>query len=278
MLKRALKLSSAVTLATTLLLSVFAAAEQGPTANLDVQTVVERMTAAQIENHERARAYKVVREYNLTSEKKEAGDRVVAEVSFVPPGTKEYAIRNAEGGRGEKVVRRVLEHEAALAGTWEQTALTDANYSFDLEGTEIVDGYQCYVLGLAPKRDSKDLIRGRAYIDASTYKVRRIEGEPAKSPSWWVKKVAVTLYFQDVRGSWMQTGTRADAEVRLFGRHTLESRDIDYRVSDVVAEKLSTPSPGRTVNAQTGVHTGSRSGSRRTSMSILGTGVVLGPH
>jgi hypothetical protein len=65
--------------------------------------------------------------------------------------------------------------------------------------------------------------------------VRQIEGEIAKTPSWWLKRVHVKIEFADVEGTWLQTSMEAVADVRMVGPHTLISRVLDYRGTDVVA-------------------------------------------
>src|SRR5206468_3467301 len=76
---------------------------------------------------------------------------------------------------------------------------------------------------------------------AETYHPLKIEGEPAKSPSWWVKSVKLSLTFGPVGDMWLQTGTQAVANVRLLGQHTMIARDVNYQLPIQVAA-LSTPS------------------------------------
>ena len=47
---------------------------------------------------------------------------------------------------------------------------------------------------LTPRRDSKELVHGRAWIDAEKFNVRRVEGM-VKAPSWWLKRVEITMRF-----------------------------------------------------------------------------------
>ncbi|HWR35218.1 MAG TPA: hypothetical protein VN622_05025 [Clostridia bacterium] len=211
-------------------------ATQGGVA-LNADEIVARLTAEQAANRERIRAYTVTREYRLYGDKSaETDSRVIAEISFVPPVTKDYRIRERKGsGQGERIVRKVLQHEREMAASWEETALTPVNYDFVFAGVDVVEGRRCFVLAIEPKRDSKDLIRGKAWIDATTFNVRRMAGEPAKSPSWWVKKMQLTLTFSEVEGMWLQTGAKADAEVRFFGKHVLTANDIHYRTADAIA-------------------------------------------
>jgi hypothetical protein len=206
------------------------------------ETVVSRMTEIQYKNRHAIRPYIVTREYKLFDDKSTKADsKVVAEVSFVPPGNKQYEIKQTQGsGRGEKVVRKVLAHEQEMAGDWEESALTERNYTFGLVGEEQSNGRNCYVLTIEPKRESKDLIRGRVWIDSETYNPMRMVGEPAKNPSWWVKHVELSLGFSDVEGMWLQTSATANADVRIFGKHVLTSKDIRYETGSTDA-KAKTP-------------------------------------
>jgi outer membrane lipoprotein-sorting protein len=60
------------------------------------------------------------------------------------------------------------------------------NYDFALLGRETIDGHDCYVLQLRPKRQTVELINGKAWVDAHDFALRRIAGVTAKSPSLWL--------------------------------------------------------------------------------------------
>jgi hypothetical protein len=176
---------------------------------------------------------------------------VIAEVNFRPPTSKDYEIQNASGSkRGEEVVRRLLDHEVEASSDKGQgrTAITRENYEFTYVGEEALDGQRCYLLELKPKRKENDLIAGRAWVDKQSFFVRRIAGEVAKTPSWWLKRVRVNLVFADFEGTWLQTNMEAVADVRIVGPHTLTSRIVDYRRSDVVAStqmRMRSSNPSR---------------------------------
>ena len=129
----------------------------------------------------------------------------------------------------------MLEHEVASSSDTSSTALTRNNYDFSYVGVDTWDGQPCYLLGLKPKRKEAELISGQVWIDEHSFVVRHIEGEIAKTPSWWLRKVSVKLRFADVEGTWLQTGMEATADVRIVGPHTLTSRILDYRTANEVA-------------------------------------------
>ncbi len=226
-----------------------AAAQVSPNENNapTLAEIVERLAQAQWENHLAARSYTVLRNYELMNGKKPGNSsEVQAEVSYSPPGTKEYTIRATSGsGGGERVVRRVLEHEAQMASSWKESALTEENYEFELLGKEMVDGHDCFVLKLTPSRDSRDLVRGQAWVDAKSFNVRRIEGA-IRPPSWWLKHVEVTMKFSQVMGMWLQTAFVAKADVRFLGEHTLTAENVQTSTGDA-AEVATQSDTGKTL-------------------------------
>jgi len=198
-----------------------------------------------VESMERAQegaspvSYQVIREYRLSgAQDSKANSEVIAEVNFRPPARGDYKIQQSSGSdRGLQVVRRLLDHEAERTSQndKDRTALNRDNYDFDYIGEANLDGQSCYVLALKPKRKEKELIAGQAWVDQHSFLVRHIEGELAKSPSWWLNKVRVKLGFDDRGGTWLQTEMEAVADVRIVGPHTLRSRILDYRTADQVA-------------------------------------------
>lgn len=182
-------------------------------------------------------SYQIVREYRLSGSTDSRSDsEVVAELDFKPPASKDYRIQRSSGsGRGLEVIRRLLDHEVATGSNEGRSALTRDNYDFGYVGDASRDGQHCYVLELKPKRKETDLIIGRIWVDEHSFVVRRIEGELAKSPSWWLKRVSVKLTFSEVGGAWLQTAMEATADVRIVGPHTLTSRTLDYRPANDIA-------------------------------------------
>ena len=210
---------------------------QTPGQILSVDVIVNRMTQARAENRARFRPYSVRREYTLLDhEAPEPKSQVIADVTFFPPNKKQYAIRQVAGsGLAEKIVRHLLDKESELAREPGVADVSPDNYDFRFIREESTNG-RCYVLELIPKRKGKDLVRGRIWVDAATFLPRQAEGEPVKSPSWWVREARVRLAFGDVDGMWLQTSSEATAEVRILGPFTLISRDVEYTLGQVAAE------------------------------------------
>jgi hypothetical protein len=205
------------------------------------ETIIARMAQARDENRARLRPYIVTRNYKLFgSDVIKSKSEVIAKVAFVPPDSKKYRIEEASGsGVGAVLVRRMLAGEAEVEKDHLATDLSADNYDFRLLREADVSGQRCYVLELLPRRKEQHLLRGDLWVDADTYLPRRFEGEFAKSPSWWVRDVSVTFTYGDVGGMWLQTSTEAAANVRILGRSTMVSRDVKYKITELVATASS---------------------------------------
>lgn len=197
------------------------------------ETIIASMAQAQVDNRTRFQPYTVTRDYKLFDgqDQSQARSHVVAEMTILRPESKKYAIENASGsGLAERVVRKVLDAEVAVAQDSSSSDITRENYDFLLVREDELGGQRCYVLQLVPKRKSKALLRGTIWVDASTYLPRLVEGEPAKSPSWWVKDVRIVLFYGYVGAMWVQTSSEATANVRILGQSTMVSKDVTYQM------------------------------------------------
>lgn len=129
------------------------------------------------------------------------------------------------------MVRELLDRETESAKKGKASEVNRTNYDFVFLRQENFGDVPEYVLGTLPKRKDRNLLRGQIWVDASTFRIRRIEGVPAKSPSFWIKDIHITLQFADVNGMWIPTSFDAMATVRLLGRYTLAGLTIPARDS-----------------------------------------------
>jgi hypothetical protein len=200
--------------------------------------IIARMSQARAENRANFRSYTVTRDYELFGKNRNnSKSQVIAEITFVPPTFKKYAIQRTQGaGLGEKIVRRMLEGEVEITKKYSSTDISPDNYDFRFLRSESLAGQLCYVLELLPRRKDQNLLRGNIWVDANTYLLRRSEGEPGnKSPSWWLRNVQIKLVYGDVDGMWLQTASESTVNVRIFGQHTMVTHDLAYKIGDLSA-------------------------------------------
>jgi hypothetical protein len=199
-------------------------------ADPDLPTIVTRMMETQKQNKDSSRAIVVRRDYQLLDKTYEQKARVIANVTYLPPDHKQYEVESSHGGMGEKILRDVLDHETEKkdAKDTARREFSGDNYAFALAGTENLDGRKCFVLQINPRHDDKDLLRGRVWVDAENFNIRRVEGNLTKSPSWWIHDLHILMSFSEVDGMWLRTFTQAVANVRFKGRYEMVARDLEY--------------------------------------------------
>src|SRR5215469_13090205 len=144
--------------------------------------------AAALEEFEGKRIYRM--EYRGFPSDKDA--EMVVKVTFRAPNSKDFTVVSQTGSKFviDHVFKKLLEseQEAADRDNRHDTALTRQNYNFELTGYEPTQNGGQYVLKLLPRTKNKFLYRGKIWIDAKDFAVVRIEGEPGKNPSMWIKK------------------------------------------------------------------------------------------
>lgn len=252
------------------------APKQSPNANLS--TIVARMEAAQTANPARSQPYVLVRQYRFYQGAQVAEDaksEVMAQVSFTPPNVKTFDILETRGsGRGTSVVKHILENESELSKDVSRNEISSKNYAFSLLGESTVDGRRAYILGLAPRRDDHSLLRGRVYVDAENFRILRTEGQPAKSPSWWLRSSYVILRYAEVEGLWLPVATEGTGEVRMFGRFMLNSQKVSVQVGNQVATARIPSSPSAATAANISVSSRSVQPRRRHAPVAVGAAVI----
>jgi hypothetical protein len=112
------------------------------------------------------------------------------------------------------------------------SAITPANYRVEPAGEADLDGRHCYLLRAIPRRRDQYLFRGTLWIDAQDLAIARIEGEPAKLPSFWVRKVRFVRSYRKAGDFWLPAEDTSVSEVKIFGSHTLTIRYSDYMLGD----------------------------------------------
>jgi hypothetical protein len=166
------------------------------------------------------RSYKLFHDAEI-----EPVSQTTAEISFVPPSTKSYEIKQSSGAsRGKHLVRDILDLESVPSQN--SSEISRKNYEFVFLQQEELGGVLVYLLRMIPKRKEKNLLSGLVWVDTKTFRIQRIEGTPTMKPSWWLKNLDITLQFTDMDGLWLPSYIKATAVVRLFGSYLLTGEAV----------------------------------------------------
>jgi hypothetical protein len=159
---------------------------------------------------------------------------MVVKVIFRAPNSKEFTVLSQTGSKFviDHVFKKLLdgEQEALKGENRHDTALTRQNYDFELAGYETTPDSSQYVLRLLPKTKNKFLYRGKIWVDAKDFAVVRIEGEPGKNPSMWIKKTGIAHKYVKVDGFWLPAENHTESFIRLGGKATLSIEYKDYKI------------------------------------------------
>jgi hypothetical protein len=166
------------------------------------------------------------------------GDRdaeMVVSVMYHAPNSKTFSVVSQSGSKFiiDHIFKKLLEgeQEAADEENRRNTALSMDNYEFTSAGYETTPGGAQYVLNLLPRTKNKFLYRGKIWVDAKDFAVVRIEGEPAKNPSFWIKKTEVKHRYIKVNDFWLPAENHTESVIRLGGRAVLSIEYKDYRIT-----------------------------------------------
>jgi hypothetical protein len=199
--------------------------------------IVDEMLRRNQARADELKHYQSVRQYevNYTGYSARIGAKLVVEADFDSVSGKTFRILSQSGSRMlvDKVLKRLLESEKDAARDKNSTALTPANYKFQLAGIESLAGRPSYILEVKPLLDSKYLYRGRIWVDAADFAVARIEAAPARNPSFWISGTAINHQYTRTDGFWLPARNRSESKVRLGGTAVLT---IDYGTYQVVPE------------------------------------------
>lgn len=190
-----------------------------------------------------AAGYHGMRRYVLDNEHMHKDAEIVVSVECSADGTKQFELLAQQGWRGayKHVVSKMLasEAEASRSEAHLKTRLSLDNYEFRTIRTALVGDRAAYVLEITPRRNEERLIKGRIWIDAQDYAVMRIEGEPARSPSFWVRSVHFVHTYSKDGPLWFPETTQSTTEVRVFGATTLNIHYFDYAPNQLPAPETA---------------------------------------
>ncbi len=205
----------------------------------DLDLILQGIEDAQHRNTAQSRPYEVTREYKVfRGYERRPFSEVIAQIDFVPPDLKTFKIVQTTGNSwGEKIVRELLSSETSSSRKEHSTEISRANYDFVFLRRQNFGDIPEYVFTIFPKRKDKYLLRGQIWVYAHSFRIRQIEGVPARSLSFWLKDLHITLQYGELGGMWVPVTYDAIAKVRLLGEFTLDGLSVWRSESKSVAPK-----------------------------------------
>jgi outer membrane lipoprotein-sorting protein len=209
--------------------------------------VIAKMMQFDAQRQSEMSGYTATRHYVAVNEKRHA--EMLVRVTCDINGAKQFSIISEEGSNSirKHVLHKLLneEAEAYRRGTRNNTRLTPANYDFQLVGKEILETGPAYVLQVVPKNPNRYLVDGKVWVDANDYSIVRIEGQPARNPSFWVRNVHFVHRYQKVGEFWLASSTHTTSDIRIFGSSELTIENYGYTLNPPKDRSTETDSVAR---------------------------------
>jgi hypothetical protein len=205
-----------------------------PAQQLDESAVIRQIDASVQSRLDAVMGYSVTESYAVFR----GGDEVhpVAEMSVKTDYRKEagktYTILSESGSAlvRKAVLGTILDNEKTInkPGVREGSWITSANYEMKLKSgtTQSLDGRDCIILSITPKRKTPYLINGTLWVDVKDYSIVQIHGISSKSPSIFTGPTDMMRQYASVNGFAMATHARAVSNSFLLGKTVVT---IDYR-------------------------------------------------
>jgi hypothetical protein len=201
---------------------------QLPSAHDVVAKIIERDNQRQAALH----GYTGVRRYVLENSRHHKRAEMVVRVRSLDDGSKQFQTVSATGWgiARNHIFPKLLEseREASRPDFRERSRITPENYSFEMVGRDYVNQRPSYVIAITPKTQNKYLVQGRIWVDLDEYAIARIEGKPAKNPSFWIKSVHFVHTNQKCGLFWLPVSNRSVTDARILGTTELTIEYFDY--------------------------------------------------
>jgi len=206
--------------------------------------VVGRMQERDRERQSALDSYTARRRYVLENERHHKRAEMLVRMKCLKDGSKEFEIVSSAGwGVARSHVFPGLlsaETDASQPGSRERSRITPENYTFEMVGTETVNQRPAHVIAVTPKTSNKYLMKGKIWVDAEEYAIVRIEGQPAKNPSFWIKSVHFVHTYAKQGPVWLPLSDKSVTDVRILGTTDLKIEYFGY-LPNVSPSSLSEP-------------------------------------
>lgn len=216
-----------VSLALLLLPLAVALRAATPPAELSPAQLLDRMEETGQWQRANLKNWTSVRVYKAGNSRLHRWANVKIRLDYVAPGRKTYCVLENSGSAwiAKHVIYPIIEAErqGAMPETRALSDINRENYSF--RPIEFDAEERAYVFEAIPHEPHRYRFRGRIWIDAETFGIKRVRGAPAVSPSFWVKRTEFTHEYRQFGAFWLPVRHHSQAQLRLFGTSTL---DIEY--------------------------------------------------
>ncbi|WP_109484737.1 hypothetical protein [Occallatibacter savannae] len=133
-----------------------------------------------------------------------------------------------------QVLKTLLENEQRMSqpGNVETALINSSNYEMKLDknAVQTLNGRQCLLLDITPRRKSEYLFNGLLWVDARDYAIVQLKGTAAKSAVFIANAAEVTRQYAEVNDVPMATHAEAVSGSSLLGQTVVKVDYSDYQM------------------------------------------------
>jgi hypothetical protein len=155
---------------------------------------------------------------------------------------KSYEIVSQSGSSlwRNEVLHTLLDNEKRLSqpGNVETALIDSANYEMKLDANprDRLNGRDCLVLDIAPKRNSEYLFKGTLWVDAQDFAIVQLKGTASKSAFFLASAAEVSRQYDEMDALPMATHAQAVSGSALLGQTTVKIDYTNYQL-ELIPEK-----------------------------------------
>ena len=199
----------------------------------DLPTIIRGVDNSVKDRLDRLASYTVTEHYAVfrgNDESKPTAEMLVKTMYRKETG-KNYEVLSQSGSplwRNE-VLKTLLENEQRMSrpGNVETALINSSNYEMklDMNASQMLNGRQCLVLDITPRRKSQYLFKGQLWVDAHDYAIVLLKGTAAKTAVFFANAAEVTRQYAEVENLPMATHAEAVSGSALLGQTVVK---VDY--------------------------------------------------
>ncbi|MGA8743258.1 MAG: hypothetical protein WB561_18870 [Terracidiphilus sp.] len=217
-----------------ILASNLACAQQMP----DISTIIRGVDASVRNRIDRLASYTVTEHYAVFRGKDEVhpAAEMLVKTTYRKQTGKSYEIVSESGSSiwRNEVLGTLLDNEKRMSqpGNVETALINSSNYEMKLDGNarEHLNGRDCLVLDITPRRTSQYLFNGKLWVDAQDFAIVQLKGTASKSAFFLASAAEVTRQYDEMSELPMATHAEAVSGSALLGQTVVKVDYSNYQI------------------------------------------------
>jgi hypothetical protein len=199
----------------------------------DLPTVVHGVDTSVKDRMNRLASYSVTEHYAVFRGRdlSTPAAEMLVKTTYRKQTGKSYQILSQSGSSlwRNQVLKTLLENEQKMSqpGNVETALINSSNYEMQLDKNpaQTLNGRECLLLDITPRRKSQYLFQGLLWVDAHDYSIVQLKGTAAKSAVFIANAAEITRQYSEVESVPMATHAEAVSGSALLGQTVVK---VDY--------------------------------------------------